>query len=129
MTVKQRTYKRPQSDDAKAITESGRAILETGGWLVVDFQHYDKMPRGALGWPDLVAIRRGVIWFIEIKAPGDKIRPTQVNFFRRLRDHLGATMRYMIAESVEDIERIVTGKAAVIEIPSKFLYMNPPDWR
>jgi len=117
------------STGAKAITISARNILETCGWFVVDFQHNDKMPSGAVGWPDLVAIRRGVIWFIEIKAPGDKIRPTQVEFFRRLRPHLGETMRYMIAESVDDITKIVTGDASILEIPKKYLFVNSPDWR
>jgi len=124
-----KTYRRRRSDDAWTITRSARSILETCGWFVVDFQHNEKMPSGAVGWPDLVAIRRGVVWLIEIKAPGDRIRPSQADFFRRLRDHLGATLRYMIAESADDIARIVTGDAGAIEIPEKFLSISPPDWR
>jgi len=104
----------------KAIAAAARPTLEFAGWVVIDFEHNDKMPTGAIGWPDLVAMRFSVIWLIEIKAPGDDLRPSQIRFFQKVYRHLGPTLRYMIAQTPEDIEQIVTGSPAVIEIPEKF---------
>lgn len=49
------------------------------GWLSLKLN-----VRGQVGWPDRLFIKDGRFLFIEFKAPGGKLRPTQVYCIREL---------------------------------------------
>lgn len=49
--------------------------LELAGWTVVKVSD--------TGLPDLVAMRRGVVRFLEVKSPGGKLTPAQQETFQR----------------------------------------------
>ncbi len=57
---------------------------------------------GEQGWPDLLAIKAGHATFIEVKRPGEKPRPEQLEMHAELR-HYGATV--IVATCVEDVMR------------------------
>jgi len=61
------------------------------------------------GIPDLLVIirqpdGRGDVWFIEVKRPGEKLRPSQQEFFAAWKSCGGNTI---VATSVEDVIRQV----------------------
>lgn len=99
--------KQPERDIKDAI----RAYLQVHGWFVVyllqggTFQkHADGRRAGARSHPgitDMLALRGGEVWFIEVKQPGEKLRPEQEQFRRDIEDHSG---KWMLATSVEDVE-------------------------
>lgn len=52
------------------------------------------------GWPDVQAIKAGHSVFVEVKRPGEKPRPEQLEMHAELR-HYGATV--IVATSVDDV--------------------------
>lgn len=72
--------------------------LETKGYLVVKIIQSSKN-----GWPDLQAMKNGVIVFIEVKRPGEALAPLQVY---RQNQIMKAGFEYIIATSVRDIAHL-----------------------
>jgi len=80
--------------------------LELRGWLVKRNQSggaYRGKRYVSFGkdWPDLLAMRDGTSVWIEVKRPGEALRPGQVECIALLRS---AGQRVLVAESVEDIQ-------------------------
>lgn len=57
------------------IQKAIRDALEARGWLVTKLIRCSEA-----GWPDLMAIRNGVVCFIEVKRPG--VLPTKLQEYR-----------------------------------------------
>ena len=57
------------------IQKAIRDALEARGWLVTKLMRCSEA-----GWPDLLAIRNGVVCFIEVKRPG--VHPTKLQTHR-----------------------------------------------
>lgn len=56
---------------------------------------------GAVGMPDLMAVKKGKLYGFEIKRPGKKTTDIQERTHQELRDH-GALI--MVARSIEDVK-------------------------
>lgn len=70
----------------------------TGGMVNASGQH---VRFNVSGWPDVLAIKAGHSVFVEVKRPGEKPRPEQVEVHAELR-HYGATV--LVATSTDDLE-------------------------
>ena len=88
------------------IIRQGAAILRAAGFVVRVF-NANRRTR-TRNWIDVWACRDGVSWLIEVKGQGDRLAPGQREFYRQLSPHLGDGVRYVLAQSVEDFEDIVT---------------------
>ena len=88
------------------IIRQGADILRAAGFVVRVFNANRRVR--TRNWIDVWACKDGVSWLIEAKGQGDRIRPGQREFYRQLSPHLGDGVRYLLAQSVEDIEDIVT---------------------
>jgi Holliday junction resolvase len=53
------------------------------------------------GMPDIVGVRNGQMWAIEVKRPGQKANMVQMDFLTRLR-HCGA--KAFVATSIADVQ-------------------------
>lgn len=85
-----------ESDVRKLITD----YLGWRGWFV----YYNLQSLGCYpGLPDLVATKAGRTVHIELKRPGGKQRPAQVDFQRDL-EAAGGT--YILAARLEDVEHL-----------------------
>jgi len=85
-----------ESDIRAAIKE----FLELNGWLVwINWQG----PFSFKGLTDLTAIRGGEVWWIEVKRPGEPLRPEQERFRELMEEHCG---NWLLAEKVEDVEHL-----------------------
>lgn len=74
--------------------------LRWNGWFV----YYNLAGLGGYpGLPDLVATKDGKTIHIELKRPGGKQRPAQVEFQRDL-EAAGGT--YILADKLEDVEHL-----------------------
>lgn len=74
------------------------AQLRAAGWFVV-VTSQDKSTRAQLaGIPDRIAIRHGHCVFIEYKAPGGELRPSQVKFYAAIAPHLGDWLYYYVID-------------------------------
>ena len=58
------------------------------------------------GMPDIVGVRNGQMWAIEVKQPGKKMTELQEDFLSRLR-HCGA--RAFMATSITDVQAEIHG--------------------
>jgi len=58
------------------------------------------------GIPDLIAIKDGVVLFIEVKAPKGRLTPNQKQFRQDLVEHGGI---YVIARDCDDVELAASG--------------------
>lgn len=58
------------------------------------------------GFPDTTAHRDNVTAYIEDKGEGDRRRPSQIKWHDEIKPHLGPNIVYIIAESVDDYEKI-----------------------
>jgi len=77
--------------------------LSLTGW----FHYHNLQGLGCYpGIPDLVAIKNGVVLFIEIKGPKGKMRENQWGFHGNICTHGG---HCVIARGYEDIERYLKG--------------------
>ena len=75
---------------------------------MTDGRYFDTgLPRG---WPDLMAIKAGKIYFVEVKGPGGKLRPEQEDFLQFARTTMGCPAG--VARSVEDALEICGIKRA-----------------
>lgn len=63
------------------LKSKGSKLLESYGWLVVHIIQSSKN-----GWPDSQIYRRGVMWHLEWKQPGEKPRELQKYRIRKLRE-------------------------------------------
>ena len=75
----------------------GRFQMKDGRWFDTG------VPKG---FSDLEAVKDGRVYFIEVKKPGGKVRPDQVEFINRMREQ---GCRAGVAFSVEEAVEIVTG--------------------
>lgn len=59
------------------------------------------------GIPDLVAIKKNHVVYIELKRPGvNTLRKKQEDFKNDLTPHLGENVRYIIAHGIEDLSEL-----------------------
>ena len=59
---------------------------------------------GAVGSPDIFALKHGILYGIEVKRPKGKVSEAQKNFGESMVQH-GA--RYMIAYSLDDVRKVL----------------------
>lgn len=64
------------------IESKAKEYAKMRGWLVTKLMRCD-----VNGWPDCLFIRRGVVIFIEFKAPGEVPEPHQAKRHREIREH------------------------------------------
>lgn len=85
-----------ENDIRAAIKE----FLELHGWFVwINWQG----PFSFKGVTDLTAIRGGEVWWIEVKRPGEQLRPDQARFKELIEEYGG---NWLLAESVDDVEHL-----------------------
>jgi hypothetical protein len=83
-----------ENDIRAAIKE----FLELHGWWVwVNWQG----PFSYKGVTDLTAIRGGEVWWVEVKRPGEQLRPDQARFKELMEEYGG---NWLLAEGIEDVE-------------------------
>lgn len=70
-----------------------------GWWVWINWQG----PFSYKGVTDLTAIRGGVVWWIEVKRPGEQLRPDQEKFMLLMEEHCG---NWLLAERIEDVEHL-----------------------
>jgi len=90
------------------LSELGYAVfrINTGKFKLADGRWFDVgVPKG---FSDLIAVRDGKIYFLEIKTENGKASPEQLNFIAVMRDRYGCTAG--IVRSVEDAVRLVGGE-------------------
>ena len=74
-------------------------FLRRFGWFVVNTSGSWKAAPGMKGFPDLVASKTGITLYIECKAKGGELRPTQEKFLERLSPHCGDSIFHAVAEA------------------------------
>lgn len=63
------------------------------------------------GFPDLICVWQGRIWFFEVKAPGGRLSEAQES----VRDALLANLAcYAVVRSIEDVQRAIGGFEAIL---------------
>lgn len=72
-----------------------RTAFRSLGWHVVDTSHVGE------GWPDLMAVRGGVVRAVEVKTAKGRLTPAQ-EVFKKTWEGAGGT--YWIVRSVDDLE-------------------------
>lgn len=91
-----------QNEIRVALSQHGVVIRQnTGNFTTTDGRH---VKCGVTGLSDLLFIGDGSVAFIEVKKPGGRIRPEQVNFIRRMKE---LHQRAGIAYSVDDALKII----------------------
>lgn len=90
------------------LSELGYAVfrINTGKFRLADGRWFDVgVPKG---FSDLVAVRDGRVYFLEVKTANGKASPDQLNFIAVMRDRYGCTAG--IVRSVDDAVRLVGGE-------------------
>lgn len=90
------------------LSELGYAAfrINTGKFKLADGRWFDVgVPKG---FSDLVAVRDGRVYFLEVKTANGKASPDQLNFIAVMRDRYGCTAG--IVRSVDDAVRLVGGE-------------------
>lgn len=78
--------------------------LEEAGWFVT-ITSQDRASRKQLaGLPDLLAIRRNVVLFIECKTPSGALRESQIEFLEQVQEHTGPNIIHVVARYPQDVE-------------------------
>jgi len=77
-----------------------KAILTDAGWEVFDLSTDRKERRQHAGLPDLIIVRNNVVVFVETKAPGERLRESQVEFWRKIYPHLGPNVGHAVIDNV-----------------------------
>lgn len=88
------------------LSELGYAVfrINSGKVRMADGRWFDTgVPKG---FSDLIAVKDGKIFFLEVKTETGKASPEQLNFLAVMRDRYGCTAD--IVRSVEDAVRVVT---------------------
>lgn len=92
---------------ASILTKAVVAILAANGWFVwkggggcARNKQGDWFRIGAVGAPDLYAIKGGETLFIEIKAGKDRLSPAQESFKEQVEKHGGD---YLVVHHLEDM--------------------------
>lgn len=93
-----------EADIRKAVVD----YLRWTGWFV--FYHLQGLGSYP-GMPDIQAVRAGRTVYIELKRPGGRQRPDQVQFQADV-EAAGGT--YILARGVEDVEWLNEGKQAAV---------------
>lgn len=89
------------------LSELGYAVfrINTGKFKLADGRWFDVgVPKG---FSDLVAIRDGRVYFLEVKTANGKASTEQLNFIAVMRDRYGCTAG--IVRSVDDAVKLVEG--------------------
>lgn len=95
-----------QNEIRLRLSEMGYAVFRTNvGTFSTSDGRYIKsgLPKG---FSDLIAVRGGRIYFIEVKTPTGRVRPEQETFLAVMRDRYGCAAG--IVRSVSDAEELVT---------------------
>lgn len=92
---------RPEAKVQHSIVE----LLERSGWLVIVMSQPKRVVGSLVGFPDLIAFRHDHVLLVEVKAPGEELRPSQVSFALSLSAHLGGHVHYVMADDVEIVEK------------------------
>lgn len=103
------------------IISEGVIILDYAGFAFKIFSWKRSVSPLIAGWPDVWAAKDGTTYLIEVKAPGDRFLQSQVDFFQEVEPHLGENLKYVVAERVEDFERIANREVAVIDVPARHM--------
>jgi hypothetical protein len=83
-------------------------LLRVTGWVVIRMSQSRAVYGGLIGLPDVMAVRRGVTLFVECKRnKASKLRDSQKHFSKTIREHLSPTLLYVVAYSVEDVEKVI----------------------
>lgn len=88
------------------LSELGYAVfrINSGKVRMADGRWFDTgVPKG---FSDLIAVKDGKIFFLEVKTETGKVSPEQLNFLAVMRERYGCTAD--IVRSVEDAVRVVT---------------------
>jgi hypothetical protein len=88
--------KATETDILRAI----RDFLRLHGWFVIRNQQGLGSHKGM---PDLTVIRRGQVWWIEVKKSGGLLSADQCVFRGEIEDHGG---NWLVARSIEDVEHL-----------------------
>lgn len=88
------------------------ARLVWHGWEVVEVSQPQRVLRGLVGVPDLLAFKDGVTLFVEVKRPGGKRRESQNEFARRIEPHRRSTLCYCVADDVDEFAYWLQGVEA-----------------
>lgn len=83
-------------------------LLTRAGWFVTVFSQRKRVEGGIVSHPDVEAIKHGVTLKIEFKRADGALRPGQVEYAERIKPHLSPSLRYCVARSVDDVERIIS---------------------
>ena len=89
------------------LSELGYAVfrINSGKFKMADGRWFDTgVPKG---FSDLIAVKGGRIFFLEVKTETGKASPEQLNFIATLRDRYGCIAG--IVRSVEEAVDLVTG--------------------
>jgi len=81
-----------------AVKRQVKDWLRWKGWF---YFHIQQGLGSYKGIPDLIAVKDGVVLFIEVKAPNGKLTPDQKKFKKDLEEHGG---KYIVARDYRDIE-------------------------
>lgn len=90
------------------LSELGYAVfrINTGKFKLADGRWFDVgVPKG---FSDLIAVKDGRVFFLEVKTKDGKASPEQVNFITVMRDRYGCAAG--IVRSVDDAIRLVGGE-------------------
>lgn len=91
------------------------------GWVVVETSQPAQVVGGIVGCPDVIAWKRmdvalehaagitaTVTLLIECKAHRGRMRESQREFYMRISPHLGPTLRYCVARSIDDVIKVIS---------------------
>lgn len=91
-----------------ALSEHGFCVfrVNTGKVKLADGRWFDTgVPKG---FSDLIAIKDGKIYFLEVKTNTGRVRPEQEHFLKEMRERYGC--KAGIVRSVEDAIKLCEGK-------------------
>lgn len=77
-----------------------KAIFTDAGWEVFDLSTDRKERKQHAGITDLIIVRNNVTVFVETKAPGERLRDSQVRFWERIHPHLGPNVGHAVIDNV-----------------------------
>ncbi len=89
------------------LSELGYAVfrINTGKFKLADGRWFDVgVPKG---FSDLIAVKGGKVYFLEVKTEDGKASPEQLNFITVMRDRYGCTAG--IVRSVDEAVQLVGG--------------------
>lgn len=87
------------------LTQRLSDVLTDAGWEVWRFSAHRSLPKQLEGWVDIVAVRDGMVLFIEAKTPTGQMRECQLETEARMRPHMSRMVKHLV---IQDVRQLLT---------------------